>query len=106
MDSRYLKLPPLFSRPPGLQVSIMPPKKQVSKIHPESSSSPESQDPFAPFSGHSIPHDQESLVAKWLSSLTPAQRQLQSLASEMFRTSYFPEKTHGFRKWLASQKQV
>jgi len=45
----------------------------------------------------------DALVKRWLASLSPKERDLQELAAKVLETSYFPEKTHGFRTWLAEQ---
>lgn len=45
----------------------------------------------------------DALVKRWLASLSPKERELQELAANLLETSYFPEKTHGFRKWFAAQ---
>ena len=38
---------------------------------------------------------------QFLASLTQEQRNLQILAQKMLGSSYFVEKTHGFKVWLA-----
>ena len=38
---------------------------------------------------------------QFLASLTQEQRNLQVLAQKMLGSSYFLEKTHGFKAWLA-----
>jgi hypothetical protein len=45
----------------------------------------------------------DALVKRWLASLSPKERELQELAAKVLETSYFPEKTHGFRKWFDAQ---
>jgi len=39
---------------------------------------------------------------QFLASLTQEQRNLQILAQKMLGSSYFIEKTHGFKAWLAA----
>jgi hypothetical protein len=39
----------------------------------------------------------------FLASLTVEQRNLQILAQKMLGSSYFIEKTHGFRMWMAKK---
>ena len=39
---------------------------------------------------------------QFLDSLTQEQRNLQILAQKMLGSSYFIEKTHGFKAWLAA----
>jgi len=39
---------------------------------------------------------------QFLTSLTQEQRNLQILAQKMLGSSYFIEKTHGFKVWLAT----
>jgi hypothetical protein len=39
---------------------------------------------------------------KFLDSLTQEQRNLQILAQKMLGSSYFIEKTHGFKAWIAA----
>jgi hypothetical protein len=39
---------------------------------------------------------------QFLASLTQEQRDLQSLAQKMLGSSYFIEKTHGFKAWIAA----
>ena len=50
--------------------------------------------------------DIDTLVKRWMESLTPKERELQLLAAQLLETSYFPEKTHGFRTWFAEQAAV
>ena len=40
---------------------------------------------------------------QFLASLTQDQRNLQTLAQKMLGSSYFIEKTHGFKAWAAAQ---
>jgi len=40
---------------------------------------------------------------QFLASLTQEQRNLQALAQKMLGSSYFIEKTHGFKAWFAAQ---
>jgi len=40
---------------------------------------------------------------QFLASLTQEQRNLQVLAQKMLGSSYFIEKTHGFKAWAAAQ---
>ena len=40
----------------------------------------------------------------FLASLTQEQRNLQILAQRMLGSSYFIEKTHGFRMWMANNR--
>jgi hypothetical protein len=39
---------------------------------------------------------------QFLASLTQEQRNLQTLAQKMLGSSYFIEKTHGFKMWVAA----
>lgn len=48
------------------------------------------------------PHPMTGAAAEYIASLTPAQRALHELAVEKLGSSYFVDRTHGFRKWAAT----
>ncbi len=47
---------------------------------------------------HPVAPEAEAYVA----AMTPAQRELHELAVKMLGSSYFVERTHGYRKWKAA----
>jgi hypothetical protein len=51
---------------------------------------------------HPVAPEAEAYVAKF----TPAQRELHELAVQMLGSSYFVERTHGFQKWAAANRQT
>jgi hypothetical protein len=51
------------------------------------------------------PHEITAEGKKYLASLTPQQLELHQLAIEKLGSSYFVERTHGFRKWKAALKK-
>jgi hypothetical protein len=51
--------------------------------------------------GNIVPiHPLTSEGEKYVESMTPAQRQLHEIAIRSLASSYFVEKTHGFREYL------
>lgn len=59
-----------------------------------------------PFRGlpltHPPPPHIATKVEEWLSTLSEQDLALQHHAALFLGTSYFPEKTHGFKKWAAA----
>ena len=49
------------------------------------------------------PHTPSKEADAYLATRTPEQRELHDLAVKMLGSSYFVERTHGFRKWAAAQ---
>jgi hypothetical protein len=47
------------------------------------------------------PHPVGSAGETYLATLGPQGRELHELATTMLGSSYFVERTHGFRKWMA-----
>jgi hypothetical protein len=62
--------------------------------------------PAAPFCGLQLTHQPPPALAAqvqtWLSQLSPRDLELQRHAAAYLKSSYFPEKTHGFKKWFAA----
>lgn len=50
------------------------------------------------------PHTVGPIGKKYLASLDEKEQKLHEMAVEKLGSSYFVEKTHGFRKWLATHK--
>jgi hypothetical protein len=50
------------------------------------------------------PHPVVAKAAAYVAAMTPKQRELHELATQMLGSSYFVDRTHGFRKWLAAQQ--
>jgi hypothetical protein len=49
---------------------------------------------------HPLPKDGN----EFLSSLAPQEREVQQLAADTLKSSYFMEKTHAYRKWHQKKK--
>lgn len=52
------------------------------------------------------PHKLTAEAKKYLASLDEQGRKLHEMAVEKLGSSYFVEKTHGFRKWVTTQGQA
>lgn len=52
---------------------------------------------------HPPPPSAAPLVEEWLAQLSGRDLELQRHAASFLKTSYFIEKTHGFKKWLAKR---
>jgi hypothetical protein len=50
------------------------------------------------------PHTLSEEEAKYVAGLSAEQKELHVLAVEMLGSSYFVGRTHGFRKWVATQE--
>jgi hypothetical protein len=48
---------------------------------------------------HPLPADARAFLA----AVDPKERELQQLAADMLKSSYFMEKTHSYRKWKMAQ---
>lgn len=48
------------------------------------------------------PHPVVEKAAEYVATMTAQQRELHELATQMLGSSYFVDRTHGFRKWLAA----
>lgn len=48
------------------------------------------------------PHQLNEMERKYLASRTEEQRELHEMAVKLLGSSYFVERTHGFRKWLGA----
>jgi hypothetical protein len=48
------------------------------------------------------PHPRPSDAAEFLASLTPRERELHEMATEILGSSYFMDRCHGYRKWAAT----
>jgi hypothetical protein len=48
------------------------------------------------------PHPIPEVAAAYVAAMTPAEKELHELAIKMLGSSYFVERTHGFRKWQAA----
>lgn len=55
---------------------------------------------------HPPPAHLTAQVEAWLAELNPKDLELQRLAASFLKTSYFPEKTHGFKKWAAKRNNA
>ena len=51
------------------------------------------------------PHPVPAAAAPYIAAMTPAQKELHELAIKMLGSSYFVERTHGYRKWAAAQQK-
>jgi hypothetical protein len=49
------------------------------------------------------PHPVVDKAAEYIAGMTVQQKELHELATQMLGSSYFVERTHGFRKWLATK---
>jgi hypothetical protein len=49
---------------------------------------------------HPLPKD----AAEFLATLNGPEREVQQLAADMLKSSYFMEKTHAYRKWYQKKK--
>jgi len=52
------------------------------------------------------PHPVAAEAVPYVETMTKEERELHDLAVKMLGSSYFVERTHGFRKWKAAQKGV
>jgi hypothetical protein len=50
------------------------------------------------------PHPVPAEAAGYVSQFTPAQKELHEMAVKLLGSSYFVERTHGYRKWKAAQQ--
>lgn len=50
------------------------------------------------------PHKLNAQEEAFLKSLSPKEKELHMLATQMLGSSYFMGKTHGFRAWESKQK--
>jgi hypothetical protein len=48
------------------------------------------------------PHTLSEAATAYVASLSEEGRQLHELATKMLGSSYFVERTHGFRKWVSA----
>jgi hypothetical protein len=51
------------------------------------------------------PHPISEKGRQFLASLSPREAALQTMMSKSLGSSYFVERTHAFRKWLAAQEK-
>ena len=55
---------------------------------------------YKPLPKHPLPADAQEFLA----SLSPVERKLQELARENLGSSYFMEKTNGYKAWVSKKK--
>ena len=48
------------------------------------------------------PHPVPPEAAAYVAGFTPAQKELHEMAVKLLGSSYFVERTHGYRKWKAA----
>ena len=52
------------------------------------------------------PHPLNEKEKEFLKSLTPREKELQTLATQILGSSHFTGKTHGFTKWASKEKSA
>ena len=58
-------------------------------------------DKYVPMEPHAIPAE----AAAYVAAMSPKDKELHELAQQLLGSSYFVEWSHGYKKWVASQKQ-
>lgn len=106
MPPKTIKASRATVAPPAVKPIVVEQVPENSKPEPE----PEPLATTGPFRGlqlsHLPPPSVAAQVETWLAQMTEQEFRLQQLAAAFLKTSYFPEKTHGFKKWLSQQPQA